>query len=485
MKKYLLLSLLTTSLLLTDTTASACTTLLVGKEQTTDGSYIAARTVDGHAQNMTRLALHPRLEKQRGNYISTQDKFTYPLPMTGMAYSSTPDTDDIDSWGESGFNEAGVGMSSTETICHNEQALALDPYIPDTGTSEATMFENILPAVTSAKAGAARLGQIIEEKGASEGFGAAFIDRTGIWYLESAGGHRWMAARIPDNMYFATGNQGRLRTYDPADTANYMGSKDLIGFARQHGLCPKDGPFDFHKAYILDEAKDHTYSYPRVWAIQHTLTPSITTTVENGAEHPVFLSADKKISLADIKAVFRNHYTCTSHDPYLHKNPKEPYRPIDIFRCEQSHILQIRPELPAAIGSTMYIAFGMPSLGLYLPIYQGANSYIPAYWEGSYTSAIWKYRRLQTLAMTDYNTYAPAIQKAYAGFEAATAIKQDAMEKKYLALYKTQPKEAKKLLQAFEDDVMQGGIDLADKLFNELLTKMMQSVETKYMFHRA
>ena len=99
MKKYLLLSLLTTSLLLTDTTASACTTLLVGKEQTTDGSYIAARTVDGHAQNMTRLALHPRLEKQRGNYISTQDKFTYPLPMTGMAYSSTPDTDDIDSWG--------------------------------------------------------------------------------------------------------------------------------------------------------------------------------------------------------------------------------------------------------------------------------------------------------------------------------------------------------------------------------------------------
>ncbi len=34
------------------------------------------------------------------------------------------------------------------------------------------------------------------------------------------------------------------------------------------------------------------------------------------------------------------------------------------FRAGESHILQVRPKLPQAIGNVEYIAYGMPSLGV-------------------------------------------------------------------------------------------------------------------------
>jgi dipeptidase len=490
MNKRICLGILSVSFLLTTVTASACTTVLVGKGQTTDGSYIAARTVDSILTNVTRLTLHPHVEKQKGMYTSSQDQFTYPLPETALAYSAIPDTADDNAWGEAGFNEAGVGMSSTESIASNEKVLAIDPYVKDTGVTEATIFNTVLPSIHNAHDGAALLGKIIEEKGSGAGFGVAFADKTGIWYLESAGGHRWMAAKIPDNAYFVTANQGRLRTYDPTDTKNYMGPKDLIEFAQQHNLYqPKNEDFNFSKAYMRNIALDHTYNYPRVWVMQHTLTPSITTTIDDGSDFPVFLSATKKISINDVKAILRNHYTGTDHDPYLNNNPQEPYRPIDIFRCEESHIIQIRPDLPTAIGNVIYIAFGMPGLSLYIPYYQGLDSYLPAYTkaqqEASDDSAFWKYRRVQTLAMYNYNTYAPIVQKAYTDFEAATAVKQADMEKKYLNLYREHPVQAKKLLQDFENEVMQEGLDLADSLFNKIITMMTHDIGNKYLFKGA
>lgn len=44
-----------------------------------------------------------------------------------------------------------------------------------------------------------------------------------------------------------------------------MASSDLVEFAQEHGLYdPKEGAFDFHKAYIRDVELDTTYNYPRV-----------------------------------------------------------------------------------------------------------------------------------------------------------------------------------------------------------------------------
>ena len=60
--------------------------------------------------------------------------------------------------------------------------------------------------------------------------GVAFVDDNEIWYLETGTGHQWMAQRIPEDVYFGSGNQGRLRLYDP-NASEFKGSPDLIDFA--------------------------------------------------------------------------------------------------------------------------------------------------------------------------------------------------------------------------------------------------------------
>ena len=126
-----------------------------------------------------------------------------------------------------------------------------------------------------------------------------------------------MAQRVPNDKYFATGNQGRLQQYDAKDP-NVMGSKNLIEFATEKGLYnPKtDGEFNFSKAYTRDDERDRTYNDPRVWTIQKIFNPSVNQDVSAGRQFPVLLTAEKKLSLDDVKAVLRNHYDGTKHDPY-------------------------------------------------------------------------------------------------------------------------------------------------------------------------
>lgn len=130
----------------------------------------------------------------------------------------------------------------------------------------------ILPVVQTAREGAEMLGKIIEQKGASEGFGVAFVDSKEVWYLETGSGHQWLAVRLPANKYFVSANQGRLRLYDPA---NYMASPTQLSFAEKHGLYHlKDGAFDFHKASSQNVENDTVYNYPRVWTLQHMFNPA-------------------------------------------------------------------------------------------------------------------------------------------------------------------------------------------------------------------
>ena len=210
-----------------------------------------------------------------------------------------------DQWKSAGFNTAGVGMSATESIFSSKKALAADPLVPN-GLGEISITSVVLPYIHSAKEGVERLGALIEKYGIAEGFGVGFIDQKEIWYLETASGHRWIASRIPSNVYFVTANQARLREYDPKDNHHFLGSEDLIEFAITHKLYdPTKGIFDFHKAYIRDEKLDTTYNYPRVWALQALFSPEIENDVTQN-NFPVFVQGENRISLADVLQVSKD-----------------------------------------------------------------------------------------------------------------------------------------------------------------------------------
>ena len=467
---------------------SECTTIIIGQEQTADGSMIVARSEDWDAMEAKNYEIFEATDNGPREFVAKDSPFRCELPEKALGYSALSPYNLHGHWGSAGFNTAGVGMSATESIFSSDEVLKHDPLV-ENGVAENSVFNITLPYVHTAREGVERLGMLIEKYGIAEGFGIGFVDSKEIWYLETACGHRWLACRMPKDQYFVTGNQSRFRTYDPNDKENYLSSADLIEFAEKHGLYnPAQGAFDFHEAYARDIKLDTTYNYPRVWGLQQFFSPEIKNDVTKNT-FPVFAKAAHKVTLTELRTAFRFHYDNTEHDPYLNSNPKEPYRPVSIFRTTQTHLLQVRPELPQAIGCVNYVAMGMADLGVFLPLYQGITSYPEAYTKGngesSDDSAYWKFRKIMVLGMTNYNKYAPIIKEAYAKFEAETDQRQREMEEEYLRIYKTQPLHAQDLLQAFSDKILNSALDLADRLQEKLFTLMTQDIQQEYLFHGA
>lgn len=467
---------------------SECTTIIIGQEQTADGSMIVARSEDWDAMEAKNYEIFEDTDNGPREFVAKDSPFRCELPEKALGYSALSPYNLHGHWGSAGFNTAGVGMSATESIFSSDEVLKHDPLV-ENGVAENSVFNITLPYVRTAREGVERLGMLIEKYGIAEGFGIGFVDSKEIWYLETACGHRWLACRMPKDQYFVTGNQSRFRTYDPNDKENYLASADLIEFAEKHGLYnPAQGAFDFHEAYARDIKLDTTYNYPRVWGLQQFFSPEIKNDVTKNT-FPVFAKAAHKVTLTELRTAFRFHYDNTEHDPYLNSNPKEPYRPVSIFRTTQTHLLQVRPELPQAIGCVNYVAMGMADLGVFLPLYQGITSYPEAYTKGngesSDDSAYWKFRKIMVLGMTNYNKYAPIIKEDYANFEAETDQRQREMEEEYLRIYKTQPLHAQDMLQAFSDKILNSALDLADRLQEKLFTLMTQDIQQEYLFHGA
>ena len=467
-----------------------CTTIVVGEKATADGSFLVARSADSSSLKAQHFVIHPAKTGQSGVYSCKAhggvNDFTYPLPENAMRFTTVPN------WktqlhGAVGYNEAGLGLTGTESIFASDEALAVDPYNKASGITEDDIPDVILPRCRTAREGVELLGKIIETQGAGEGFGVAFVDMNDVWYLETGSGHQWMAERTPADAYFGSGNQGRLGNYAPADP-NQLASPTLVTFATEKGLYrPEDGAFNFSKAYTRDDGRDRVYNDPRVWAIQKHLNPSLEQPVDAGRSFPVYLTPEKKVTLEDMKLLMRHHFEGTEHDPYGNGlNGAEPWRPISVFRTYEAHVMQVRPWLPLPIAEVVYVAFGMADLSCFVPFYHGLEAVPAQYGMGTdhadTVSAYWKYRRLQTLVMTDYPKLAPIVKSAFGTFEAETTEAQKAMEAEFVERFAKDEASALKLLNDFNLDVLAKAEALAEKLLNDVFTIRTADIEASVVF---
>ena len=469
-----------------------CTTVVVGEKASADGSFLIARSADSSAMKAQHFVVHPACDNPEGAMYRTQDHhgataFEYPLPAHSMRFTTVPN------WktqlhGAVGFNEAGLGLTGTESIFARDDALKLDPYNKVSGITEDDIPDVLLPRCRTAREACALLGRIIEEQGAGEGFGVGFADATDVWYLETGTGHQWIAHRTPADKYLATGNQGRLREYDPA-REDMMGSPNVMEWAKENGFWnpETDGAFDFAKAYTRNDDRDRIYNDPRVWVMQKTFNPSVEQPVDDGRNFEVYLTPEKKITVDDLKAVMRNHYDGSEHDPYqFGLRGDEPWRPISVFRTYEAHVMQVRPWLPKEIGCLIYVAFGMADLSCFMPFYQGLKAVPLHYGMGTdhadRLSVYWKFRKLQTLVMTDYAKLAPIVKAAFADFEAVTAKRQAAMEAEYLEIVKTDAEKAAQLLNDFNLRILAEAENLAEKLLDDVFTIRTEDIQAQIFF---
>ena len=203
----------------------SCTTVLVGKKASNDGSTMIARNDDGF-YDVKKLVVVPP-EKQPRKYKSVISHLTIDLPDNPMSYTCCPNVDLKDGiWAATGINSANVGMTATETTTTNARVLGCDPYgtyrkakskkekdIPG-GIGEEDLVVLVLPYIHSAKEGVIRLGQLIEQYGTYESNGIAFNDENEVWWFESIGGHHWMARKVKDEEYVIMPNQFGLDRFD-------------------------------------------------------------------------------------------------------------------------------------------------------------------------------------------------------------------------------------------------------------------------------
>ena len=105
-----------------------CTTVLVGRRVSNDGSTMIARTDDGHFDVKKLIVVEPK--QQPGKYRCKISHAEIQLPDNPMRYTSCPSVDPKNGiWAATGINAAGVGMTATETITSNPRVLAADPLV--------------------------------------------------------------------------------------------------------------------------------------------------------------------------------------------------------------------------------------------------------------------------------------------------------------------------------------------------------------------
>ena len=366
-----------------------CTTILVGKNASFDGSTMVARTEDApsgvfRAKRFVNVAP----EEQPRKYKSVISKVEIDLPNNPVRYTAVPNAIlDNGIWGQCGANEYNVSMSATETITSNERVLGADPLV-DCGIGEEDIYTIVMPYIASAREGVTFLGNLLEKYGTYEMNGIAFQDENEIWWLETIGGHHWMARRVPDDSYVIMPNQLGIDKFDFDDAfgakKEFMCSADLLDFVKKYHLdLSIDGDFNPRHAFGSRSDADHTYNTPRAWILQRYFNPTSNTYDGINADYrpdsdnlPWARIPEKKITVEDIKYALSHHYQGTEYDSYskdIHSVKKGTLRPIGINRTNFLGLLQIRPYMPGEPKCLQWLAIGSCVFNAIVPFYTNIN----------------------------------------------------------------------------------------------------------------
>lgn len=166
---------------------SACTSILVGKKASIDGSTMIARNDDTFSPlTPQRFYMHAGWKGEKSLHVkSPLNGFEADLPENGYRYNAVPnvENDKLGDYEESGINERNVAMSATESTYGNERALGFDPLVKD-GLDEDLIVNMVLPFIESARHGVEYLGQLIKQYGSPAGNSVLFSDKDNVWYME-------------------------------------------------------------------------------------------------------------------------------------------------------------------------------------------------------------------------------------------------------------------------------------------------------------
>ena len=495
MKKWLFkLSLVAmTFLLLPVQAVQACCGFIIGRQLTKDGTTLFGRTEDypyypnGGKHNKNYVVVDAKNYKEVDQLEDESNGFTYPHAASEMKYTATYDSARGDgsngAFGEHGFNEAGVSMTSTVTAIPNKKVLKTDP-LTEKGIPEAAMLDVVLPRVKSAREGVEFLAKVIEEKGSAEGNVVVFADQKETWYMEILSGHQYVAVKVPEDKYAVFANTYYLGHVDLNDTENVIASKDVEKVAKESGnyKTDKDGNFHIAKSYGPEKYAEGDRS--RTYAGITLLDPDSKVTYEDD-EYELFRSPtdpNKKYTLEDAFALQRNRFEHLNGrfvpDDQIGVKKQGDDGSNDTVRKDQykyalgnenvidAHVYQINPNLPKSFGGTVWLGMGPSRNTPYVPFYGNVKDTYEAFKPQTATydpnSWYWTVWHIDQMAINNQDLFGKSIQNHWKALEEQLIIEQKVSDSKYAAL-----KADEAAAKAVEDKVTEDALARSERLFKQ------------------
>lgn len=465
----------------------SCTSIMVGKKASTDGSVITSHTCDGGYRTWMDIVPAATYPNDTIQTIYTGRMHTeYAEGTRGMIAKGTiPEA------------KATYQFLNTAYPCLNEKQLGIGE-TTITGRKELVnkngmfMIEELeriaLQRCTTAREAIQLMGQLIKQYGYGDwGECLTIADPKEVWHFEVFGegpdkiGGVWAAIRIPDDEVGVSANIPRISKVDLKDKANCMASDNVFEAAKRLGYWDGKEPFCFWKAY---GGGRKAYSVRELF-ILNKLAPSLGLTDEL-EELPFTVKPEKPVAATDVMALLTETYEGTEQDmtqnlKVTRKNKEtnqmetvvspvaNPWMTTDMVdmlngvkqgtvnrlrlvavpQCSYSTVIQLRDWLPDAIGGVAWVAFDNPGESPRVPIFAGTKD-LPACFKicGQHRyredAAIWTYRRANKLATVRWGVTRNAIESARDYFVEKGQTELPFVESRYKTLVEQKGEEAAK-----------------------------------------
>lgn len=457
--------------------SKACTNLLVTAGASSDGSTFITYNADAGGF-METLYFHKGGTHQLGDSIKVYDWDTGEY--TGTIAQATETYTVIGN-----MNEYQVSIG--ETTFTGRKELRDTTGIMDYGS----LIRITLQRAKTARQAITIIDDLVQTYGYySTGESFSIADPKEVWIFEIIGkgpgntGAVWVARKIPDGYISAHANQARIKKVIKNDPDNCLYTEDVIDFAIEKGYYnpDKDGEFSFADIYCPLDPGGLLYCEGRVWSMFDRAAPSMELNTDywravKGAEpYPLYIKPDKKLSVADIANLFRDHFEDTPFDmrkglaagpygcPYRWKplsweveGDSTKYgwgRPISTQQTAFSFIAQMRSWLPREIGGVFWYGVDDNYSSVYTPLYCSMTEVPPNFDKGAINqftteSSFWVFNLVANLAYTKYSYIIEDIKIVQNNLESKFFDYQPAIDKAANELYKVNPKLAGEFLNDY------------------------------------
>ncbi len=417
-------------------TLSACSTVMVGRKATADGSVLMASSCDGDVMGLiyvmpaedyppgTRLPMYwnvPRPKnytEYRANLRKGYDHVGE-LPIT-KAYRTILMGGNVESMTTGGLNEHGLSIAIE--FLPMRKGLACDKGVvgPNSNHWSTSLIANALRRAKNAREAIQLIGSMVDEYGflyyraPHAGVALPIADKNEIWLMEIFGpgkdwhpgcgkpGGVWCAQRIPDGEVGCSANRSRIGAVNLDDPDHFLASSNIHALAQELGFWSPDRPFVWHDVY---GGPGSTYNSMREWRALSLVAPSLhlKVTGDSAADrYPFSVKPDKPVDVPTLARIMRDAYEGTQFDLTEHrafqvdgkKSPlARPSGPSELFEllkvkperalCTPSSgyvfVAQLRQGLPEPLGGCLWFTYGPASTSCFVPIYGGVTS-LPDTW---------------------------------------------------------------------------------------------------------